>query len=59
MSNHNQRAGEVQWQDEAFGKQEVEPQKYARMDRQEDGKFRFTSGINRWIASDLVVKAYR
>jgi len=38
---------------------EVEPQKYGELRMQNDEHMRLTSGQEAWIASDLVVKAYR
>jgi len=37
----------------------VEPQMYGELRMQGDGHMRLSSGCDRWIASDLVVKAYR
>ena len=37
----------------------VEPQLYGELRMQGDGLMRLNAGQERWIASDLVVKAYR
>jgi len=39
--------------------EEVEPQLYGELRMQGDGLMRLNAGQERWIASDLVVKAYR